>query len=95
MLRRSGKPVVVAVNKLDNMQDISPIYEFYELGLGDPLAISAEQGKGIGDLLDEVIRFFPDETEAEEEDEILRVAVIGKPNVGKSSLINTLLGHRQ
>ena len=67
MLRRSGKPVVVAVNKLDNMQDISPIYEFYELGLGDPLAISAEQGKGIGDLLDEVIRFFPDETEAEEQ----------------------------
>ena len=95
MLRRSGKPVVVAVNKLDNMQDISPIYEFYELGLGDPLAISAEQGKGIGDLLDEVIRFFPDETEAEEEDEILRVAVIGKPNVGKSSLINTLLGEQR
>lgn len=81
--------------KLDNMQDISPIYEFYELGLGDPLAISAEQGKGIGDLLDEVIRFFPDETEAEEEDEILRVAVIGKPNVGKSSLINTLLGEQR
>lgn len=95
MLRRSGKPVVIAVNKLDNMQDISPIYEFYELGLGDPLAISAEQGKGIGDLLDQVIQFFPDEMETEEEDDILRVAVIGKPNVGKSSLINTLLGEQR
>ena len=94
MLRRSRKPVVIAVNKLDNMQDISPIYEFYELGLGDPMAISAEQGKGIGDLLDQVIEFFPQETEAEEDD-ILRVAVIGKPNVGKSSLINTLLGEQR
>ena len=93
MLRRSKKPVVVAVNKLDNMVDISPIYEFYELGLGDPMPISAEQGQGIGDMLDEVVKYFPEEAEGEDEDEeLLKVAVIGKPNAGKSSLINKLLG---
>ena len=96
MLRKSHKPVVVAVNKLDNMVDITPIYEFYELGLGDPMPISAEQGQGIGDLLDEVVKLFPEDTEeSEEEEELLKVAVIGKPNAGKSSLINRLLGEER
>ncbi len=96
MLRRSKKPVVVAVNKMDNMTDLTPVYEFYALGLGDPFALSAEQGKGIGDLLDEVVAHFPKEAEAEEdEEEILKVAVIGKPNAGKSSLINRLLGEER
>ena len=92
MLRKSHKPVVVAVNKLDNMLDITAMYEFYSLGLGDPMPISAEQGQGIGDLLDEVVKYFPEKAEGEEESELLKLAVIGKPNVGKSSLINKLLG---
>ena len=92
MLRRSKKPVVLAVNKMDNMRDITAIYEFYELGLGDPYAISSEQMQGIGDLLDAVVQYFPEEEESEEEDETLHIAVIGKPNAGKSSLINRLLG---
>lgn len=96
MLRRSHKPVVVAVNKMDSMTDLTPIYEFYSLGLGDPMPLSAEQGKGVGDLLDEVVQYFPKENENEgEEDEILKVAVIGKPNAGKSSLINRLLGEER
>lgn len=92
MLRRSKKPVVIAVNKLDNMKDISAIYEFYELGLGQPYPISAEQMQGVGDMLDEVISYFPEEDPNEEDEEILHIAVIGKPNTGKSSLINRLLG---
>lgn len=92
MLRRSGKPVVIAVNKLDNMKDVSAIYEFYELGLGEPYPISAEQMQGVGDVLDEVISYFPEENPEEEDEEILKIAVIGKPNTGKSSLINRLLG---
>ena len=92
MLRRSKKPVVIAVNKLDNMRDISAIYEFYELGLGDPFAISAEQMQGVGDMLDAVVSYFPEE---EEVDETLRIAVIGKPNAGKSSLVNRLLGEER
>lgn len=96
MLRRSQKPVVIAVNKLDSMTDVTPIYEFYSLGLGEPMAVSAEQGKGIGDLLDEVVKYFPEEkAEGDEEEEILKVAVIGKPNTGKSSLINRLLGEER
>lgn len=95
MLRKSGKPVVIAVNKLDNMKDISPVYEFYELGLGQPYAISAEQMQGVGDLLDEVISYFPEKNSEDEEDDILHVAVIGKPNTGKSSLINRLLGEER
>ena len=95
MLRRSQKPVVLAVNKLDNMRDISSIYEFYNLGLGDPMPISAEQGLGLGDMLDMVIETFPEQDEEEEADEKLKIAVIGKPNTGKSSLINKLLGENR
>ena len=95
MLRRSKKPVVIAVNKLDNMRDISSMYEFYELGLGDPVPISAEQMQGVGDLLDQVISYFPEEEEGEEEDDTLKIAVIGKPNAGKSSLVNRLLGEER
>ncbi len=95
MLRRSKKPVVIAVNKLDNMRDVSAIYEFYELGLGDPYPISAEQMQGVGDMLDAVLEHFPPEDAGEEEEEILHIAVIGKPNAGKSSLINRLLGEER
>ena len=95
MLRRSKKPVVIAVNKLDNMRDVSSIYEFYELGLGDPYPISAEQMQGVGDMLDAVVQYFPPEDADEEEEEILHIAVIGKPNTGKSSLINRLLGEER
>ena len=96
MLRKSRKPVVLAVNKLDNMVDVSAIYEFYNLGLGDPMPIAAEQGQGIGDLLDEVVKHFPDPSEEESaEDNRLKVAVIGKPNAGKSSLINRILGEER
>lgn len=90
MLRRSGKPVVVAVNKLDTYKE-EELFEFYGLGLGQPFGISAEQAKGIGDLLDEVCAEFPTE-EDNGEDDGLKIAVVGKPNAGKSSLTNTLLG---
>ena len=93
MLRRSKKPVVLAVNKVDNYkQQEMEIYEFYNLGMGDPVAISAGQKTGIGDLLDEVIKHFPESTQNEEEDDRPRIAIVGKPNVGKSSIINKLLG---
>ena len=95
MLRRANKPVVVCVNKLDNMRDITPIYEFYNLGLGDPQPISAEQSLGLGDMLDEMIKYFPENIDTEDEEEILHVAVIGKPNTGKSSLINRVLGENR
>ncbi len=89
-LRKSGKPVVVAVNKLENF-DISKLYEFYSLGLGEPFGISAEHGNGIGDLLDEVIKYF-DDYECELDDDSIKIAVVGKPNAGKSSLCNKILG---
>ena len=96
MLRRSHKPVVLCVNKVDNfIKQQADIYEFYSLGLGDPIPISAVSKQGLGDLLDEVIRYFdPDQTE-EEEDLRPKVAVIGKPNAGKSSIVNALAGEKR
>lgn len=95
MLRKAGGPVVVAVNKLDNMKDLTPIYEFYGLGLSDPFPISAEQGLGLGDMLDQIISYFPEDADTGEEEDVLRIAVIGKPNTGKSSLVNKLLGEER
>ena len=93
MLRRTKKPVVLAVNKVDNMrQENLDVYEFYSLGMGDPMAISAGQMLGLGDLLEVVTSYFPEGGEAEEEDDVIKVAIIGKPNVGKSSLVNNILG---
>ena len=93
MLLRSRKPVVLAVNKADSTGAEDPaIYEFYSLGLSDPIAVSAVHGHGTGDLLDECLKYFPPAEEEEEEDDCIKVAVIGKPNVGKSSLINRILG---
>ena len=94
MLRRCGKPVVLAVNKVDQGQ--SPdIYEFYNLGLGDPIAVSAVHGHGTGDLLDACVEYFPPEEEVEEDDDAIKVAVISKPNAGKSSLVNKILGEER
>ena len=96
MLQKSGKPVILVVNKMDATGPDHPdIYEFYSLGLGDPLSVSATHGHGTGDLLDECIRFLPSETGDDTEDEYIRVAVIGKPNAGKSSLINKILGEER
>ncbi len=91
MLRRSNKPVVLAVNKLDNF-DMSLLFDYYELGLGEPFGISCEQGKGLGDLLDEVCSHF-DSIPTENDDEYTKIAIVGKPNAGKSSLTNRLLGY--
>ena len=96
MLLRSGKPTVLAVNKMDSTGQLDPaIYEFYELGMGDPIAVSAVHGHGTGDLLDECAKYFPPEEEHDDEDDRIRVAVSGKPNVGKSSLINHILGEKR
>ena len=93
ILLKSRKPVILAVNKMDSIgQDAPDIYEFYSLGIGDPLALSAIHGHGTGDLLDECVKQFGPGADGDEEDEAIRVAVIGKPNVGKSSLINQVLG---
>ena len=96
MLLRSRKPVVLAVNKADSTGAEDPaLYEFYSLGLGDPIAVSAIHGHGTGDLLDECVRYFPEAEEENEEPDYVKVAVIGKPNVGKSSLINRILGEKR
>ena len=96
ILIKCGKPVVLACNKADNVSTGSfDHYEFYNLGMGDPIAVSSIHGTGTGDLLDEVIAFFPPKSEAENEDESIKVAVIGKPNVGKSSMINKILGEER
>lgn len=94
MLQKSNKPIVLCVNKCDSIGAPDPeFYEFYNLGLGDPIAVSSVHGHGTGDLLDEVIKYFPEESKDEAEDEeVINVAVIGKPNVGKSSLINRISG---
>ena len=93
MLKRAKKPVVIAVNKCDKIGGVNPeVYEFYGLGLGDPIEVSAIHGHGTGDLLDACVERFPEEGESEEEDDRIKVAIIGKPNVGKSSLLNQILG---
>ena len=93
MLRRSGKPVVLVVNKVDNFDKFMPdVYEFYNLGIGDPIPISASSRLGLGDMLDEVTKHFPESNGEEEEDERPCIAIVGKPNVGKSSIVNKLLG---
>ena len=98
LVRRSGKNIVPVVNKIDNLAMEAAKYDFYQLGLGDPLNVSAAHGSGTGDLLDHVLSFLPDEPEDEEEgysQEVLKVALIGRPNVGKSLLINTVLGEER
>ncbi len=96
MLQRSRKPVVLAVNKMDSTGHTNPdIYEFYNLGLGDPYPVSAVHGHGTGDLLDACFEHFPPEYEEEAEDDVIKVAIIGKPNVGKSSLVNRILGQER
>ena len=96
MLQKSGKPIVLCVNKCDSIGEPEPeFYEFYNLGLGDPVAVSASHGHGTGDLLDEVLKYLPDEKSEEEEDDTTSVAIIGKPNVGKSSLVNAISGEER
>ncbi len=96
MLQRSKKPVVLAVNKMDSTGLPDPgLYEFYSLGLGEPIAVSAVHGHGTGDLLDACVAAFPPEEEEEEEDDVIKVAIIGRPNVGKSSLTNYILGEKR
>ena len=95
MLRKSKKSVVLVVNKIDRLALEENSYEFYNLGIGDPITISASQGLGLGDMLDEVVKYFNDPSEDEDDDEYIRIAMIGKPNVGKSSLINRLLGEER
>ncbi len=96
MLRRSNKPVVLVVNKVDNFDKFMPdVYEFYNLGLGDPFPVSAASQLGLGDMLDEVVSHFKMEDKSDEEDDRPKIAIIGKPNVGKSSIINKLLGEER
>ena len=95
-LRRSHKPVILVVNKVDSFAKFMPdVYEFYNLGLGDPVPISGASRLGIGDMLDEVVSHFDEDSKNEEEDDRPRIAIIGKPNVGKSSIINKLLGENR
>ena len=96
MLQRSQKPVVLAVNKCDSVGQVNAdVYEFYALGLGDPIEVSAVHGHGTGDLLDACVAAFPEEVEEEEDEDVIKVAIIGKPNVGKSSLLNRILGEER
>ena len=96
ILRKSGKPVVLAVNKCDSIGPVNPdVYEFYSLGIGDLIETSAVHGHGTGDLLDWVLENIPEDQEEEQEDDIIKVAIVGKPNVGKSSLLNRILGEER
>ena len=93
MLRKSGKPVALAVNKCDSIGPVNPdVYEFYSLGIGDLFEVSAVHGHGTGDLLDWCLENMPEAEVEDEEDEVIKVAIVGKPNVGKSSLLNRILG---
>jgi GTP-binding protein len=96
MLRRSHKPVLLVVNKVDSFQKfMTDVYEFYNLGIGDPIPVSAASRLGIGDMLDEIVKHFPKSNPEEEEDERPKIAIVGKPNVGKSSIINKLIGENR
>lgn len=96
MLRRSQKPVVLVVNKVDSFQKyMADVYEFYNLGIGDPIPVSAASRLGIGDMLDEVVAYFPEHADGGEEDDRPKIAIVGKPNVGKSSIINRLTGNNR
>ncbi len=96
MLRRSGKPIVLTVNKVDRpVEQQADVYEFYNLGIGDPVPVSSVNKMGLGDLLDEAVKYFPDTSLEEEEEDTVRVAIIGKPNVGKSSIVNRLIGENR
>jgi len=95
MLRKSHKKVILVCNKIDTGKIPDTVYEFYELGIGEPIVISAGQSLGLGDLLDIVIEKFPDDSDTEYDEEVIKVAVIGKPNAGKSSLINNILGEER
>lgn len=96
MLRRSKKPIILVVNKVDSFEKYMPdVYEFYNLGIGDPIPISASSRLGLGDMLEEVVKYFPDSSDEEEEDTRPKVAIVGKPNVGKSSMINKLVGENR
>ncbi|MBQ3516242.1 MAG: ribosome biogenesis GTPase Der, partial [Lachnospiraceae bacterium] len=96
MLRRSGKPVVLTVNKVDDFEKMqADVYEFYNLGIGDPIAVSGASRLGFGELLDAIVEYFPEPVDGEEEEELPKIAVVGKPNVGKSSIINKLTGENR
>ena len=96
MLRRSGKPVVLVVNKVDSFEKYMPdVYEFYNLGIGEPIPVSAASRLGLGDMLDEIVAYFPEKDGEDAEDARPRIAIVGKPNVGKSSIVNKLLGEQR
>lgn len=96
MLRRSKKPVLLVVNKVDNYDKfMADVYEFYNLGIGEPIPISAANRQGLGDMLDQVVSYFPEHNPEEEEDERPKIAIVGKPNVGKSSIVNRLIGENR
>ncbi|MBR7040686.1 MAG: ribosome biogenesis GTPase Der [Clostridia bacterium] len=95
MLRRSGKPVVLAVNKIDSPKQLADVYDFYSLGMGEPIGVSSLNLLNLGDLLDEIVSHFPEEEAEDEEDAAISIAVVGKPNVGKSSLVNRILGEER